>query len=117
MSLLATLPLLLAGLAAAAQPSADQPIRLEVRETGSEVEFRVIGASARPVEARYVLEVTGNGNRSRQAGTASLRPGVESSLITLRLGNSAAGWKAVLGVDPQPGERYEVTRSSAGTPQ
>ncbi len=92
---------------------ARQPIYLVVEPAGSDLRFRVMGASKAEFEASFSLEVTGGGNQSRHLGSAKLAGGEAVVLSTVTLGNVARGqWRALLRVEPQGGEAYEQVRSS-----
>ena len=87
--------------------SMSQPIRLVADQSGDTVRLQLVGESATAVTARYELEATsGTGNRSVQRGTATLRPGERSVLVSVGLGTRGAGWSARLKVS-QPEGDYE----------
>lgn len=89
-----------------------RPVRLVTEDRAGRLELRVVGQADRPIALTYSLEVTGGGgNRTRQRGDARLEPGQRVDLMTLTLGNSQAGWRARLSVQPETGEAYEITRS------
>lgn len=89
------------------------PINLIAEPVGESVRIQVVGASDRPYEASFSLEVEGGGNRSRHRGSATLRGGDAVTLSTVTIGlPPSAEWRARLRVEPREGEGYEQVRAS-----
>jgi len=88
--------------ALAAMTAASAPIQMSVSREGDLTTFVVQGASAVPLTARYELEVlSGAGNRNRNVGTVSLRPGAPQRFATIRV--SAGQYVARLVVTDEGG--------------
>lgn len=88
-------------LALAAATAVAEPIFLRTRAEEGAVRIEVLGRSETAAAASYELVATsGAGNRTVQRGFASLVPGREAVLLSLRMGQGAgAEWSAVLTVE------------------
>lgn len=89
------------------------PIQLTAKQDGDATTFMVEGASTQPLIARYELEITGGtGNRNRNAGTATLRPGERHRFAIVRINDQR--WEARLRVMDASGRQLseEVLRST-----
>jgi hypothetical protein len=102
--------LLLAAFLSGSASVSPHPVTLHAADRDGGVELKVIGLSAKPMHARYTLEVRSgsSNNHSVQSGNAVLEPNRQVSLIQLKLGGTGAiGWSARLRVEPAEGEGYE----------
>jgi hypothetical protein len=90
------------------------PVYLTTTAVEGGVRFQVIGAPTAPYQASFVLEVNGEGNQSRHAGSAELRAGDRAVLSTVTVGVPANGhWRARLRVEPRGTEPYEQVAASS----
>jgi hypothetical protein len=97
--------------------SPSEPIYIVAEPSSSGLSLSLIGASDRPYEARYRLEVNsdvlGGGNRSSQSGRVTLSPGQTVTLVSVSLGNASLGkWEARLYVEPVNEPPYERVQTN-----
>ena len=102
-----------AALALAAVAGAGEPVRLAVEQGPQHTTFQVVGESPVAVDARYELAIeTGGGNRTRNVGEVSVRPGAAQAFATVR--TTGAPWVATLTVTTAGGRYERVLRSPEG---
>lgn len=92
--------------------TADRPITLVAKQDESGLHLQVLGSSPVAMAARFTLETRSGGNHSVQKGNARLQPGQPVSLTTVNL-SKADSWSAVLRVEPEGGEPYNVRLPAA----
>ena len=98
----------------ALQPgSPAKPLRLHVERQGEATVIRIDGLSTVASSVPYDLQVTNGDNRSRPRRVAHLRPGVRSTVATVRLvskGGVLAELDVGPGADPAYREEFRAPR-------